>query len=242
MRRVLFFLLLVFPAFSLPAIARETSGSRQEKPFWRQQREKMVDFQLRRRGIQDEKVLEAMQSVKRHLFVPGSLRRYAYADRPLPIGRDQTISQPYIVAYMTEALDLSPEDRVLEIGTGSGYQAAVLAEIVSQVYTIEIIPELADMARQKLDALGYDNVKVKTGDGYQGWPEHAPFDAIIVTAAPPFIPDALIEQLSEENGNMIVPVGTASQELILITKTKQGVQKKKLLPVRFVPMVEGKSP
>lgn len=193
-------------------------------------------------GVQDPLVLEAMRKVPRHEFVPETLRDFAYADRPLPIGERQTISQPYIVAFMSEALRLKPSDRVLEIGTGSGYQAAVLGELVKTVYSIEIIESLGERAKKLLGKLGYNNIKVKIGDGYQGWPEKAPFDAIIITAAPRKIPQPLIEQLAE-GGRMILPLGDLSQELILIEKQAGSLHKKKLLPVRFVPMtgeVQGK--
>jgi len=198
----------------------------------------MVQRQLKTRGISDRTVLEVMGQVKRHLFVPPELWEVAYEDTPLPIGYDQTISQPYIVAYMTEAAELKPDDRVLEIGTGSGYQAAVLAEIVKEVYTIEILKPLADSAREKLERLGYRNIKVKWGDGYKGWPEYAPFDAIVVTAAPDSIPQDLIKQL-KIGGKMVVPVGSFFQELYLIVRKEKGIEKKALLPVRFVPMVHG---
>jgi protein-L-isoaspartate(D-aspartate) O-methyltransferase len=200
-------------------------------------REKMVKEQIQRRGITNKRVLEAMRKIERHLFVPEKLRNLAYTDGPLPIGYNQTISQPYIVAFMTQAVQLNPDDRVLEIGTGSGYQAAVLAEIVKEVYTIEIVEPLAESARLLLDSMGYQNIKVKYGDGYKGWQEHAPFDAIIVTAAPPNIPQELINQL-KIGQKMIIPVGELYQELYLITKTETGFDKKSLLPVRFVPMVK----
>ncbi len=204
-----------------------------------QQRQTMVQQQIKARGVKDPAVLAAMLKVKRHLFVPENVRRSSYTDGPLPIGHQQTISQPFIVAYMTEVLRLKKEDRVLEIGTGSGYQAAILAEIVDEVYSIEIIEALATSAEKLLKKLGYTNVTVKAGDGYKGWPEHAPFDAIIVTAAPPKIPDALIEQL-KIGGRMVVPVGTLFQELLLIEKTAEGIITQNLIPVRFVPMVPGK--
>lgn len=200
------------------------------------QREQMVSRQIEQRGVANEKVLNAMREVRRDLFVPEQFRQFAYLDRPLPIGHDQTISQPYIVAFMTQAVDPRGEDRVLEIGTGSGYQAAILAEIVKQVYTIEILAPLAGNARQLLEELGYDNVEVKLGDGYQGWPEHAPFDIIVVTAAPPEVPQTLIDQLAV-GGRMIVPVGERYQTLYLIEKTETDIQKSPLVPVRFVPMV-----
>lgn len=203
-----------------------------------QKREAMVKEQLELRDIRDPRVLQAMRKVKRHLFVPPSMVPFAYDDGPLPIGHEQTISQPYIVAYMTEALRLKPQDRVLEIGTGSGYQAAVLAELVTEVYSIEIIPELAAEAKARLAKLGYSNVQVKQGDGYQGWPEHQPFDAILVTAAPETIPPQLVEQLKNPDGRMIVPVGAVEQELVLLRKTGGKIESEKLFAVRFVPMVE----
>jgi len=202
-------------------------------------RERMVEDQIERRGIKDQSVLKAMKEVKRHLFVPSRLQSSAYVDNPLPIGLGQTISQPYIVAYMSEAVRLKADDKVLEIGTGSGYQAAVLGEIVKEVYTIEILKPLAESAEKLLKELGYKNIFVKHGDGYKGWKEHAPFDAIVVTAAPENVPENLVEQLAV-GGRMIVPVGSFYQELYLITKTERGVEKKAILPVRFVPMVKVK--
>ena len=195
----------------------------------------MVEQQIKARGVKDARVLEAMRRVPRHRFSPGGIAVDAYQDEPLPIGEGQTISQPYIVAFMTEQLHLKPHDRVLEIGTGSGYQAAVLAQIVDSVYTIEIIPELAMRAKKVLKELGYDNVQVKIGDGYNGWPEKAPFDAIIVTAAPPKIPPPLLEQL-KVGGRMVLPVGEFVQELVVVNKTESGMQMENVLPVRFVPM------
>jgi protein-L-isoaspartate(D-aspartate) O-methyltransferase len=214
------------------ACAQGTTDSRADE------RSRMVEQQLRARGISDAAVLDAMARVPRHLFVPPSEQRSAYEDRPLPIGFGQTISQPYIVAYMTDALDLSQAHAVLEIGTGSGYQAAVLAELAGEVYTIEIVPELADRARRTLTSAGYDNVRVRTGNGYGGWPERAPFDRIIVTAAPPAIPPALVEQLAI-GGTMVVPVGTTWQHMTIIRKTERGVARTETIPVRFVPMVDG---
>jgi len=202
---------------------------------WAEQRYQMVAFQIEARGIKDPKVLEAMRKVPRHEFVPSTVRAMAYWDTPLPIGLEQTISQPYIVGYMTEAMKLTGTEKVLEIGTGSGYQAAVLAEICPQVYSIEILCELAERAKADLARLGYGNVTVKCGDGYQGWAEHAPFDAIIVTAAPPHIPQPLIDQLAV-GGRMVIPVGETFQKLILVTKGSDGVVKKDLIPVLFVPM------
>ena len=186
-------------------------------------------------GVRDSRVLTAMGRVKRHLFVPDNVKRDAYADSPLAIGQGQTISQPYIVAFMTEALELSPGDKVLEVGTGSGYQAAVLAEIAREVYTIEIVKPLGERAESLFKKLNYKNILVKIGDGYQGWSEHAPFDAIIITAAPPIIPETLLKQL-KNGGRMIQPLGERSQELVLLTKTKTGAERKALLPVIFVPM------
>ena len=199
-------------------------------------RERMVEAQIRARDVQSPAVLRAMARVPRHLFIPDDQRPFAYEDRPLPIGRGQTISQPYIVAYMTEALQLEPSHSVLEVGTGSGYQAAVLGEIVKQVHSIEIVPELADNARRALANAGYRNVEVRTGNGYLGWPDRAPFDRIIVTAAPPDIPQALVDQLAV-GGIMVVPVGTAYQEIVIVTKTAAGVTEKRTIEVRFVPMV-----
>lgn len=198
-------------------------------------RSKMVEYQIQARGVQDERVLEAIRKVPRHLFVPEYLRDQAYSDEPLPIGAGQTISQPYIVAYMTEQVQLQGTERVLEIGTGSGYQAAILAELADSVFTIEIIPELSLQAQQVLKNLGYSNIEFKVGNGYYGWPEKAQFDAIIVTAAPQEIPEPLVEQL-KEGGRMIIPVGDFFQELYLIRKEKGSIKKMKKLPVRFVPL------
>ena len=195
----------------------------------------MVDEQLRARGIRDPRVLDAMRRVPRHLFVPSAGRDAAYGDHPLPIGHGQTISQPYIVAFMSEALQLQPTHRVLEIGTGSGYQAAVLGELAGEVYTIEIIPELADSARKTLLDNGYKNVHVRTGNGYLGWPEHAPYDRIMVTAAPDDVPPALVEQLKID-GLMAIPVGIGVQELRILRRTPAGLETIDTLPVRFVPM------
>ena len=204
---------------------------------WEALRQQMVDAQIRAREVRSENVLRAMARVPRHLFVPEPMRRYAYEDRPLPIGQGQTISQPYIVGYMTDVLRLEPEHRVLEIGTGSGYQAAVLAEIARQVYSIEIVPELAERARRTLGEIGYRNIELRTGNGYLGWPDRAPFDRIIVTAAPPEIPKALVDQLAV-GGIMVVPVGTSYQEIVVITKSAQGVTEQRTIAVQFVPMVQ----
>lgn len=200
------------------------------------ERNQMVRTQIQARGIADRATLNAMRNVPRHLYVPFAQRRNAYQDRPLPIGFGQTISQPYIVAYMTEIIQPRPEHRVLEIGTGSGYQAAVLAEIVDQVYTIEIVRPLGVQAREKLNAQ-YDNVHVKIADGYHGWEEHAPFDAIVVTAAAEYIPPPLVEQL-KPGGRMIIPVGSPfqMQHLMLVEKHEDGrITTRSLMPVRFVP-------
>jgi len=198
-------------------------------------RAKMVETQLMRRGLRDKRVLEVMGRVPRHLFIPAESRSMAYGDHPVGIGEGQTISQPYIVAYMTEALAPKPGQRVLEIGTGSGYQSAVLAELAGEVYTIEIVAPLARGARVLLDSLGYKNIRYRIGDGYQGWAEAAPFDAVILTAAPPKIPQPLLDQL-KVGGVMIAPVGVGDQEMVRITKTTSGFTRERVMGVRFVPM------
>ena len=200
------------------------------------ERKDMVEYQIRRRGVRDKKVLKAMLKVPRHLFVPEQMKELAYGDEPLPIGESQTISQPYIVAYMTEALKLRGREKVLEIGTGSGYQTAVLAEIVREVYTVELIPELSRRAQEVLQKLGYQNIHFRVGDGTRGWPEEAPFEAILVTAAPPAVPPALVEQLTI-GGRMVIPVGTDFQELVLVTRKEQGWEEQRLIGVRFVPLI-----
>ena len=202
----------------------------------KERREKMVKDQIERRNIKDTAVLQAMRTVKRHEFVPAALINNAYSDRPLAIGYGQTISQPYIVAYMTEVIKPGPGFKVLEIGTGSGYQAAVLAAIVKEVYTVEIIPELGKASTERLKNLGYKNVQVKTADGFQGWQEHAPYDAIVVTAAAEYIPPPLIEQL-KDGGRMVIPVGSPfmTQMLMLVEKKGKKTTTKNLLPVIFVP-------
>jgi protein-L-isoaspartate(D-aspartate) O-methyltransferase len=196
----------------------------------------MVDRQIEARGVRAPAVLAAMREVPRHQFVPQDLAARAYLDRPLPIGHDQTISQPYIVALMTELAAVGKGQRVLEIGTGSGYQAAVLAELGATVYTIEIVEPLARQAQATLRRLGYGAIKTRIGDGYRGWPEAAPFDAIVVTAAPPQVPAPLKAQLAV-GGRLVIPVGEAQQELKVITRTSSGFVEKTVLPVRFVPMV-----
>ncbi len=207
---------------------------------WRTAAREMVRRQLRPRGISDSRVLQVMAATPRHLFVPLNVLAGAYLDGPLTIGHGQTISQPYIVALMTELLHLSGTEKVLEIGTGSGYQAAVLAQLTDSVYTIEIVKDLADSSAHRLARLGYHNITIRHGDGYQGWPEQAPFDCIIVTAAPPQVPPALVEQL-RPGGRMVIPVGEYYQELLVITKSKSGqIESAAVIPVRFVPMVHPK--
>ena len=196
----------------------------------------MVDAQIEARGVKDQKVLAAMRKVPRHLFVPENMKLYAYQDEPLLIGEGQTISQPYIVAYMSEALQLKGHERVLEVGTGSGYQAAILAEIVKEVFSVELLESLSLNAQDVLKKLSYKNIYFRVGDGTLGWKEHAPYDAIIVTAAPTKVPGALQDQLIS-GGRMVIPVGAAFQELVLVTKEKRKFKKKKLLPVRFVPLI-----
>jgi len=204
-----------------------------EEATWR---EAMVSVQIAARGVRDSRVLAAMRRVPRHLFVPGIRPARAYDDEPLPIGESQTISQPYIVAYMTETLGLQGGERVLEVGTGSGYQTAVLAEVAGEVFTVELLPGLAEKARRILDGLGYTNVSYRVGDGSAGWPEEAPFDAIMVTAAPAVLPPALREQL-RINGRMIIPVGLEFQDLVLVTRLPRGYDERRLISVRFVPLI-----
>ncbi len=198
-------------------------------------RRRMVEEQIRGRGITDARLLAVLAEVPRHLFVPEAERSAAYGDHPLPIGAGQTISQPYIVALMTSLLDLKPGSRVLEIGTGSGYQAAVLSRLVREVYSIEIVPELGERARKTLGELGYGNVQVRIGDGYRGWPEAAPFDAVLLTAAPTDVPQPLLDQL-KVGGKMVLPIGRWWQELVVLTKTPKGIVREEVAPVRFVPM------
>ncbi len=217
---------LILPGSATFALADPTETARLD----------MVETQIAGRDIRDPLVLAAMRNTKRHLFVPETQQRHAYEDRPLTIGHGQTISQPYIVALMTELIHPQADAKVLEIGSGSGYQAAVLAEIVAQVYTIEIIPPLAQWAAERLELAGYTNVSVQHGDGYYGWEEHAPFDAIVVTAAAPHIPPPLIAQL-KDGGRMIIPVGSRfrTQQLVLVEKTGDRITTRNMLPVRFVP-------
>ncbi len=214
-----------------PAVATAEGGDVYERS-----RAAMVEEQIMRRDVRDPGVLGAMREVPRHLFVPEDIRDQAYLDEPLPIGDGQTISQPYIVARMTELLELSGDEKVLEIGTGSGYQAAILARLAGEVYTIEIREALGRAAERRLRELGFANVHSRVGNGYRGWPEAAPFDGILVTAAPETIPQTLIDQLAV-GGRMVVPVGSYIQDLILLTKTVDGVAQQKIVPVRFVPMI-----
>ncbi|HMF62196.1 MAG TPA: protein-L-isoaspartate(D-aspartate) O-methyltransferase [Vicinamibacterales bacterium] len=211
------------------------AGNQHGTPDWDAERRRMVDQHLRARDIRSTRVLDAMLMVPRHQFVPEPRRAEAYSDAPLPIGHNQTISQPYIVAFMTQELDLAPIHRVLEVGTGSGYQAAVLGTLAQDVYTIEIVPPLAERAREILSTLGYRNIHVRTGNGYLGWPEHAPYDRIMVTAAPDEVPAALVQQL-KIGGLMAIPVGTVTQELRILRRTAAGTETLRTLPVRFVPM------
>ena len=237
MRKIGFSILASFILFMV--FTQCTNGKKgselNPKGDFKAMREKMVETQIKARGVKDPRVLSALLKVERHRFVPEEYLNSAYSDQPLPIGEGQTISQPYIVALMTELLELKGEEKVLEIGTGSGYQAAILAELTKEVYTIEIIESLASMAKNRLSELGYQNTHVKAGDGYLGWPEVAPFDAIIVTAAPDHIPRPLIEQL-KEGGRMVLPVGIYTQELKKIVKRSGKIETTDVIPVVFVPM------
>ena len=235
MRFGFFLLSIVLLSVPLPAASRYQARPDTDIEQYTRERASMVTEQLRRRGISDARVLDVMRKVPRHLFVPESVRPFAYADRPLPIGHGQTISQPFVVAYMTDALGVARTHRVLEIGTGSGYQAAVLAHLAREVYSVEIVPELARRASALLDSLGYSNVYMREGDGYAGWSEHAPFDRIIVTAAPERVPQTLIDQLANE-GRLVIPLGTSEQWLTLMEKTTNGVTQRRTIPVRFVPL------
>lgn len=212
-----------------------------QKSWWQIEAEKMVDSQIISRGVRDKDVIRVMKQTPRHLFVPEHLKDQAYRDHPLPIGSGQTISQPYIVAIMTEYLELTGSEKVLEVGTGSGYQAAILSQLADSCYSIEVVRALALESSRLLKEQGCTNVLVKWGDGYKGWPEHAPFDRIIITAAPESVPEKLLEQLAM-NGRMVLPVGGHSQELILISKTEQGIKRRNIIPVRFVPMIHPDDP
>lgn len=228
-------ILLIFLSGAI-SLAQSQQSSFMSKQ-WSDKANSMVKYQIEKRGITNNDVLNVMRSTPRHLFVPNALSTMAYDDYPLPIGEEQTISQPYIVALMTDLLSLNGDEKILEIGTGSGYQAAVLSQLVDTVYTIEIVESLAHNAKIRLNNLNYNNVVIKHGDGYKGWPSAAPFDAIIVTAAPEQVPQTLVDQL-KINGNIVIPVGDKWQELQLITKTAENKTKKKtVIPVRFVPMV-----
>ena len=228
--------LLLLGCFACVAGARNGgSAPSQDEALLAERRRQMVDTQIRARGIKDARVLGAMEKVRRHRFVRAEDIDYAYADSPVSIGFNQTISQPYIVAFMTEALAVKPTDKVLEIGTGSGYQAAVLGELAREVYTIEIVPELAERSTRLLKELDYVNVHGRPGDGYAGWPEHAPFDAVIVTAAPDHVPQPLVDQL-KMGGRLVVPVGRGDQDLLILTRTPSGLREDGRLPVRFVPL------
>jgi protein-L-isoaspartate(D-aspartate) O-methyltransferase len=222
-------------AIGLAAAACSNSMGQTDEGDWEAARARMVDEQIRSRDVRSPAVLDAMRRVPRHLFVPEAERRSAYTDYPLPIGFGQTISQPYIVAFMTDALEVAKDHRVLEIGTGSGYQAAILGELAGEVFTIEIVAELADRARQTLTELGYKNINVRAGNGYAGWPEEAPFDRVMVTAAPDQVPQALVDQLKPD-GLIAIPVGTGEQLLQIMRRTPSGLTTIKTLPVRFVPM------
>lgn len=237
MKKPVLFITLISALISNELILAKSVFAQLNSTDFKNLREGMVRSQIEQRGIRDKAVLSAMRKVERHRFVPFYLRHLAYEDIPLPIGEGQTISQPYIVALMTELLLLKGNEKVLEIGTGSGYQAAILAELAKEVYTIEILSSLASHAEKLLLGLGYKNIKVKCGDGYLGWPEVAPFDAIIVTCAPEEIPAPLIEQLAE-GGRMVIPVGDQYQELKLLIKTKGKIEQTSIIPVRFVPMIK----
>lgn len=224
------------PTTGVQGGTKTTERRVEDSPAQREERERMVRAQIEARGVHDAHVLQALRKIPRHLFVPRELQSYAYADVPLPIGYGQAITQPYVVAFMSEALELKPQDKVLEIGTGSGYQAAVLAQLAREVCSIEIIEPLAQEARERLERLGYTNVRVRAGDGYRGWPDAAPFDAIVVTAAPDHVPPGLFDQL-RLGGRLVLPLGRFEQELVRIRRTPQGMRQETLLPVRFVPML-----
>lgn len=227
---------MIRPSHLMALLALTACAGAQES--FSMQREAMVREQIEARGVKDPRVLDALRRVPRERFVAAGSESLAYTDSPLAIGHGQTISQPYIVGVMSEAAAIGADDVVLEIGTGSAYQAAVLGELAREVYTIEIVPALAQRAEALLRELGYRNVHTRLGDGYAGWPEHAPYDAIVVTAAPPAVPETLRQQLAV-GGRLVVPVGTADQELIVIERTADGFREHRLMPVRFVPMVPG---
>jgi len=230
---VVMFVVAVWTVVGARAMPQPTETSMAN---WQKDCESMVSKQIEARDVRDRRVLAAMRKVARHRFVPDSQKPFAYEDRPLPIGEGQTISQPYIVAKMTELLELSGDEHILEIGTGSGYQAAILAELVAQVTTIEIVQPLCESARVRLARLGYDRITVICGDGYQGYPRHAPFDGIIVTAAPKQVPQPLVDQL-KVGARMVIPVGDVYQELMVLTKRRNGtIKRRSVFPVRFVPM------
>lgn len=237
MRKLLVFILIVVLVFYLTISAQEYNES-QEATFT-QRRQSMVLNQLQSKDIADPEVLQAMLTVPRHQFVDIRIRESAYNDYPLSIGEGQTISQPYIVALMTQLLELKGDEKVLEIGTGSGYQAAVLAEIVEEVYTIEIYESLSKKSEKLLNELGYQNIKFKVGDGYRGWEEHAPYDAIIVTCAPDHVPPSLLQQIKDDGGRIVIPVGGIwmVQTLMKIEKTEGKIKSKGIIGVRFVPMI-----
>ena len=234
---IIIFMLIQLSSVSLAQQQQLVPKSSLMSEQWSDKANSMVKYQIEKRGITNTDVLQVMRNTPRHLFVPPALSNMAYDDYPLPIGEEQTISQPYIVALMTDLLKLNGDEKILEIGTGSGYQAAVLSQLVDSVYTIEIVESLANTAQKRLNNLNYNNVIVKHGDGYKGWPSLAPFDAIIVTAAPEEVPQTLIDQL-KIGGCIVIPVGDKWQELQLITKIdKDKTKKKTIIPVRFVPMV-----
>jgi protein-L-isoaspartate(D-aspartate) O-methyltransferase len=245
MLRTIYYLSVIYLLFlncSGTTRKEDMSGSpSKQESWWESRAEKMVETQIVSRGVRDPDVIRVMKQIPRHLFVPERMRDQAYGDHPLPIGSGQTISQPYIVAIMSEYLELTGTEKVLEIGTGSGYQAAVLSRLADTCYSIEVVKELAEQAGERLAELGYRNVVVKWGDGYKGWPEHAPFDRIIITAAPETIPEQLVAQLAVD-GRMVLPVGTNFQELILITRNRKGIQRRNIIPVRFVPMIHPEEP
>lgn len=230
---------IVLIAITVLTLSSPMASIGESETAFAQKRAQMVEDQLKARGIKDPRVIQAMLTVKRHLFVPTHSRNQAYEDYPLPIGEGQTISQPYVVALMTELLALKGRERILEIGTGSGYQAAILAELAKEVYTIELLAPLARQAEKLLKELDYKNIQVKSGDGFLGWPEFAPFDGIIVTCAPEKIPEPLLAQLAE-NGRLVIPVGTYVQELKLVRKRKGRTTVTDIVPVRFVPMLREK--